>query len=224
MNFPAEHRSGSSGRRKLSLAMLLVIMLSAAVPIADASPVAPVSATFCGSSATAANIADALIGSDSLQNVREISRVTVVLERKGELVELRRSDGKATLTALSVTPTARVCLAYPPDTVLLESTTAVSGSTLAALSAVLRYRQNYTWPSAYPANPHAPGTTVYITARGPYEVVHFVDDPHLTHQGETCAGEEFYRVNLVLLSVYPFNGCLVGGSWLPLPHLNELPD
>jgi hypothetical protein len=209
---------------RAEMPLLVVLGVAMAMSIASASQVARASATFCGSSATAANIADALVEHFSPAKLHNLSRVTVILNRKGESLELRRPDEDVSLTATSVPPTTTLCLAYPPNTVLLQDATTVSGATFATLSAVLQYRESHPWPSAYPAHPRAAGTTVYVVVLGSYDVVHFVDDPHLTRQWESCAGEEFYRVDLARLSVYPFNGCLVGGTSLPLPHLNELPD
>lgn len=210
---------------RLLLAGSFASMLAVGASPATPAPVSAVSSTFCGSSATAARIAAVLLHSDrSAIVLKALSTSSVRIDRSSNLLRLQRTDQALQATVPVVAPTGMLCLSYPPGAVLLDEATTVSGATFAAPSAALEYREHRAWPAPRPSHPYEPGTSVYVETRGRYYVVHFVDDRALTRAWDSCAGHEYYRVDLARTSVLPFNGCMVGGSQIPLPGLHQLPD
>lgn len=193
-----------------------------------AAPVPPVSSAFCGSSANASNISRALLDNDrTVHGLRRLAMTTVTISRSTPTLEVRRADSTASTATSSVpnvAPSAALCPSYLPGTVLLVDAPSVSGATFAALAAALSYRETATWPGAHPAHPDQPGTSLYVESRGPYQYVKFYDDPNLVRGWDSCAGQEFYRVDPRTYAVLPYNGCLVGGNALGLPQINELPQ
>lgn len=115
-----------------------------------------------------------------------LAATTVSISHEGDTLRLRRADTNAEAIARVVAPTATICPAYPPDAVLLGTATIVSGVTFAALDAALAYHAAHPWPTAHPAHPDDPGTTVYVETRGKYLYVDFADDSRLAPGWDTC--------------------------------------
>jgi hypothetical protein len=203
------------------------VLAAFTLPVAAVAgtPVPSVSSAFCGSSANASNLSRALLDSDqSVQAMRRLARTTVTISRSTATMEARRADSTAASSVPNVAPSTTLCLSYVPGTVLLAEAPTVSGATFAALAAALSYRGQAIWPGAHPAHPDQPGTSLYVETRGPYQYVKFYDDPNLVRGWDTCAGQEFYRVDPRAYTVLPYNGCLVGGNDLRLPRIDELPQ
>jgi hypothetical protein len=119
---------------------------------------------------------------------------------------------------------SQVCLTTEEGTIMLADASSVPGDIVAAIDAVLEYRRSVPWPTTRPAHPSDLSTTVYEEVRGPYVYVSFFDAPDLKGPIDSCLGQEFYRVDPGSFKVWPYRGCLVGGSTIPLPPIDKLPD
>jgi hypothetical protein len=204
--------------------MIVSLVLSCGVSSVAAPEIPAVSSTFCGSSATTSSIVQAIVPPlRSIKVLAALASTEVQLKISGDAFAVRRGDASGVKIVPAVVPTAPICLSYPPDAVLLETATHVSGAVFAAVSAASDYRAKLAWPGSHPAHPMFPGTTVYVETRGRYQNVTFVDDPQLIRSWDSCFGQEYYRVDPATFSVLPYNGCLIGGSEIQLPRLNELP-
>lgn len=211
-----------ASRIAAAVSVLLGLHLSAT---AWAASVPDVSSSFCGSAANASTIAHALISdARDIAALQNLARTTVAIERSASTMSVRRTDNvDGALSVNAVAPGTNVCLSYAPGTVLLSNSSSVSGITISAIAAALALRATRPWPGK-PAHPEQNGSTVYVESRGRYLYVKFYDDPGSAPVIDSCGGEEFYRVDPRTYEVLPYNGCLVGGNSLHLPHIDELPS
>lgn len=208
--------------RTLAFLPLIVGTVVAPRPV-KAQIVPSETSTFCGSSGNVVRTLQSVAGnSPTRDQLTSLARSSIGLAHSADKVSIT-IPGRATSTATQVQPQSAICLSYPAGTVLFANAPTLRGTTLAALAAVLSYRETHRWPGAHPAHPLFADTSVYVSERGTYQYVSFIDNPARLKQFDGCGGEEYYRVDPASFDARPYNGCLVGGADLNLPKIDKLP-
>jgi hypothetical protein len=195
------------------------------VPIgAAASPedLGPPTFRACAPAPQLSSIVSALAGSGGSSSLRRLSDRDVKISGSDGAYEVRTDQGTPVRVTTAVHPLA--CAAIAADAVRLANGGHVPGADIAAVGAVLAYRDKHAWPYGS-AHLDDPRTTVAFRNRNGRAFVSIIDFKTLHDPGSlNCSGQEYYRVILQTLDVAPYDGCFEGApAQRVLPTLKRLP-
>lgn len=209
-------------------ATLAVLALSSvATPPAYAQP-AERPVLSCAPAALFVAIASSVVSpSASAQDLRNLSATAVEKVQNGESFEVKvrgtRSVSSVPFKSASAPRgTSGSCSAIAPNWTRVADATSVRGIEVAALAAVLRYRQSHRWPLT-PVDPNDPANAIAVYTLGNYAYVSIRGN--LPPRTFACAPEESYRIDPATFDVLPYQNDCIEANQTPrlLPRLRHLP-
>ena len=181
---------------------LLGIALAGAPSEARASNFARFAA--CGSGSTLVGVTRAARAGHSSDpsGLREVASESYQLIQMNGGLRVASSKGRQSIIAAQAVA-KRVCNDVPSadNTVRVADGGALPGVSIAALAAVLDYRQDRPWPLGS-AHEELPDTTISVQSRGRNAYV-MISDFRTVFNGGGCAREEYYRIDPTTFEVLP---------------------
>lgn len=201
---------------------VMVVLSTPLAAVASPEDLGPPTFRACAPAPQLSMAVSMLAGARRSSSLRELSDRAVTIAGSEGQYEVRAGSGASVRFTAAVSPQA--CAAIAPDAVRLASGGSVPGADIAAVAAVLAYRQAHAWPYG-PAHLDDPRTSLAFRNRNGRAFVSIVDFKTLHDKGAfDCSGQEYYRVIVETLDVQPYDGCFEGAPpQRVLPTLKRLP-
>jgi hypothetical protein len=210
-------------QRTLAITIYMVWIGGTSSPVVAQTATEP---TFlCGAGSTLVALSGVATGTNSsISTLRRVAGASYLLStsdsgRSADDVSARHS----TQVKLPTVDKAPICFTNAAMTLRAESGAPIPGRYVAALAAVLAFREKTPFPEPLgSAHASRPDTTISIRDRGANEIVLIAD--RIGRNGG-CGAQEYYFVDGSTFAVTPFDGCIEGHYHPPsLAHSKDLPQ
>jgi hypothetical protein len=208
------------------IAAVAVLFFMPLQPQASPADLGPSSFRACAPAPQLVQIVSAVVPSHEARqpsSLRDPASRSVSVEGSAGRYQVR--SGSAAAVTISAPVDAAACVAAPAEAVHLQTGGTIPGYDVAAVAAVLAYRESNPWPYGA-AHIDDPRTWLGVRNRNGRAFVSIFDFKTLHSKGAfDCSGQEYYRVDVQTFAVKPYEGCVEGAPpKRVLPWLKDLPD